>query len=73
MILVLQVYGSLALAEPLRGCSSLTNREEVKGRIVMMERSDCMFQEKARHAAHAGARALIVFGLVVSLDFIIYL
>ncbi|KAJ1364821.1 hypothetical protein KIN20_024994 [Parelaphostrongylus tenuis] len=59
------VEGEIAIAEPLRACSALTNKDQVRGRIVIVERSDCMFQEKSRHAQQAGAIAVIVVDHVV--------
>nr|CDJ91785.1 Protease-associated PA domain containing protein [Haemonchus contortus] len=54
------VEGELVIAEPLRACSPLTNKDRVRGRIVLIERSDCMFQEKSREAQLAGAVGVIV-------------
>ncbi|VDM55207.1 unnamed protein product [Angiostrongylus costaricensis] len=34
------VQGEIAIAEPLRACSALTNSAHVRGRIVIVERSD---------------------------------
>ncbi|KJH40883.1 PA domain protein [Dictyocaulus viviparus] len=59
------VVGEIAVAEPLRACSALTNVDQVRGRIAVVERSDCMFQEKSRHAQQAGAIAVIVVDHVV--------
>ncbi|VDL69383.1 unnamed protein product [Nippostrongylus brasiliensis] len=54
------VEGEITVAQPLRACTPITNKNEVRGRIVIVERSDCMFQEKSRHAQQAGAIAVIV-------------
>lgn len=48
-------------ADPLRLCSKLkTPEEQVKGNILIIERGDCTFVDKARKAQAAGASAVIV-------------
>jgi Zn-dependent metalloprotease len=42
------------------GCSPLTNAAEVAGKIVMLNRGLCGFEEKARTAEAAGAAAVVV-------------
>lgn len=54
------VKAPVIFAQPFRVCSELTNGEKVKGRIVIMERGDCMFVEKARKIQKAGALGGIV-------------
>lgn len=56
------VEGEIVMALPFRACSTLKNKAQVRGRIVLVERSDCMFQEKSRQAQQAGAIAVIVIG-----------
>ncbi|RCN33573.1 PA domain protein [Ancylostoma caninum] len=56
------VVGEAVLAEPLRACSPLINDAQIRGRIAVVERSDCMFQQKTRHAQQAGAVAVVVVG-----------
>lgn len=46
VVCVLQIEGQLAIADPLRGCQPLSNSGEVKGKLVMIERGDCMFVDK---------------------------
>ena len=36
------------MGEPYKGCSSMTDPEAVKHRIVVMERGECMFIDKVR-------------------------
>uniref|UniRef100_A0A914Y341 PA domain-containing protein n=1 Tax=Panagrolaimus superbus TaxID=310955 RepID=A0A914Y341_9BILA len=54
------VIGSLALASPLQSCSPLKNARQLEGKIVLVRRGGCMFQEKARYAQTAGAIGVIV-------------
>ncbi|GMT05600.1 hypothetical protein PENTCL1PPCAC_27774 [Pristionchus entomophagus] len=55
-----QVRGRLTLAEPLRACEKLTNPDEVRDSIAIVERSDCMFIEKTRAIQAAGGIGVIV-------------
>lgn len=55
------VSQNIIYADPLRLCSKLkTNADEAKGKIVVVERGDCTFVDKARIAQQAGAVAVIV-------------
>ena len=54
------VSGELAMAHPIRACTQLQNAVSVKGKIVLVERGDCMFVEKARNLQRAGAIAGVV-------------
>lgn len=55
------IQEQLVYAEPFRLCSELQNPvETVKGKIVVIERGDCTFVDKARKAQKAGAKAVIV-------------
>ncbi|EFP05057.1 hypothetical protein CRE_03272 [Caenorhabditis remanei] len=54
------VLGRVAKAIPFRGCEPLLNTHEVVGRIVVVERSDCVFQDKARNIQRAGGIGMIV-------------
>lgn len=55
------IQRKVAVAEPFRLCSKLkTPDEEVKDRILIVERGDCTFIEKARKGQKAGAAAIIV-------------
>lgn len=56
-----QVVGEAILALPFRACvDSLQNAEVIKNRIVIVERGDCTFVQKARAAQKAGALGVIV-------------
>lgn len=52
--------GFVAKAEPYSGCSEITNSENIKGRIALMHRGQCMFAEKARNVQKSGAIGGIV-------------
>ncbi|CAD5230317.1 unnamed protein product [Bursaphelenchus okinawaensis] len=54
------VIAEVVFAEPNLACTSLTNIEELQGKIAVVRRGECMFQEKARHAQDAGAVGVIV-------------
>lgn len=41
-------------------CSGLRNFAEVKGKIVLIDRGDCFFEEKAKFAETAGAIACVI-------------
>ena len=43
---MLQVKGRVGVADPLRVCGDLLNPLRLRGRIVILERGDCMFVEK---------------------------
>ena len=47
-------------SQPSRGCRGLVNRAEVRDKIALVDRGDCLFVEKAANAQAAGARALVV-------------
>ena len=56
-----QVTGKVVLAQHIRACSgSLQNGEAMGGKIVVVERGDCMFVEKARVVQSLGAVGGIV-------------
>ncbi|WP_420458963.1 M36 family metallopeptidase [Neolewinella sp.] len=45
---------------PKLGCSTLINPEEVRGKIALIDRGDCTFQQKAFNAEQAGAVGVII-------------
>jgi len=47
-------------SNPTLGCNPLVNEEEVNGKIVLIDRGECFFSEKAEHARDAGALAVII-------------
>lgn len=59
------VIGKLELATPLGGCSPLENKEDYVGKIVIVKRGQCMFQEKSRNAQKVGAIGVIVIDNVI--------
>jgi len=56
----LKVVARIAIANPVKGCETLINPSVVKEKIVLVERGDCMFIEKARKLQEAGAVGGIV-------------
>ncbi|XP_048587140.1 ER degradation-enhancing alpha-mannosidase-like protein 3 [Nematostella vectensis] len=54
------VGAEVVVADPIKGCVPLLNQEEAKHRIVILERGECMFIDKARNAQKAGALAVII-------------
>ncbi|XP_015365489.1 PREDICTED: ER degradation-enhancing alpha-mannosidase-like protein 3 [Diuraphis noxia] len=56
----LKVEARIAIANPVKGCETLLNPSVVKDKIVLVERGDCMFIEKARKLQEAGAVGGIV-------------
>lgn len=60
------IQEKLVYAEPFRLCSKLKNLlPDVKDKILIIERGDCTFVDKARRAQKAGAKAVIVTDNVV--------
>lgn len=62
MSLLLQVKGSIWKASPYTACGEIANGEELKGRIALVLRGDCMFAAKARRLQEAGAIGVIFIG-----------
>ncbi|PIK47189.1 putative ER degradation-enhancing alpha-mannosidase-like protein 3 isoform X2 [Apostichopus japonicus] len=54
------ILGSLVQANPFHGCTELVNKDQVQGRIVMAQRGNCMFIEKARILEKLGALGVII-------------
>uniref|UniRef100_A0A2M4A9I8 alpha-1,2-Mannosidase n=1 Tax=Anopheles triannulatus TaxID=58253 RepID=A0A2M4A9I8_9DIPT len=57
----MSVVQQAVYAQPIKLCSTLKNAKEVRDKIVIMERGECTFVDKARRAQSAGAVAAIVF------------
>ncbi|XP_072015808.1 ER degradation-enhancing alpha-mannosidase-like protein 3 isoform X2 [Amphiura filiformis] len=55
------VAGEVVIAEPYHACHDLSNADQIKGKIALMVRGECMFIDKARKIEAAGA----VGGIVV--------
>ena len=45
-LFVFQMSAEVSMGEPFKACSPLTNGEELKHRIAVLERGDCMFIDK---------------------------
>ena len=41
-----QMSAEVSIGEPFKSCSALTNAEELKHRIAVIERGECMFIDK---------------------------
>ena len=54
------VAGVAASANPNTGCAPLDNRAAMEGKIVLIDRGDCFFEEKAVNAEEAGAIACVI-------------
>ena len=61
-LFVFKVVAELAVADPLKACSPLQNMQELHGRIAVVQRGSCMFEEKARLVQNAGALGIVVIG-----------
>lgn len=46
--------------KPNLGCSDIVNVEEITGKIALVDRGSCYFQEKTNNAEAAGAIALVI-------------
>lgn len=55
----------IIVASPYRGCGNLLNGNKIRGKIALVERSDCMFIEKARNVQNAGGVGIIIVDHVV--------
>lgn len=51
--------GVLEIAEPLDACKPLS-KKDVQNKIVLVDRGDCMFFNKVKHAQKAGAKAVLI-------------
>ncbi|MDX3775159.1 S8 family serine peptidase [Chromatiaceae bacterium AAb-1] len=51
----------LAVTVPLDGCSALANAAEIAGRIALVQRGTCPFDDKLINAQNAGAVGVVVF------------
>ena len=62
MIASLQVEAVAVHADPLRACQPQRHPEKLHGKLVVVQRGDCNFVQKARHVQAAGAAGGIVVG-----------
>ncbi|CAB3401192.1 unnamed protein product [Caenorhabditis bovis] len=58
--LVKPLVAKVAIAFPFKACSPILNRNELNGKIAIVERTDCVFQTKAKNVQIAGAIGMIV-------------
>ncbi|XP_076062740.1 ER degradation enhancer, mannosidase alpha-like 2 isoform X2 [Oratosquilla oratoria] len=56
----IEVKGVAVIATPIKACEDLTNGGGMMGKVVIMERGDCMFIDKARRIEALGAVGGIV-------------
>ncbi|XP_038637390.1 ER degradation-enhancing alpha-mannosidase-like protein 3 isoform X2 [Scyliorhinus canicula] len=54
------VKGTLTKAIPYTACLDMVNSDEVHGKIVLAQRGDCMFANKARNLQKAGAIGAVI-------------
>lgn len=45
-LFVFQMSAEVSMGKPFKACSPLSNGEELKHRIAVLERGDCMFIDK---------------------------
>lgn len=55
-----KVTAETVIVQPFKGCTNLNSVDEIKGKIAIMERGDCMFVDKARRVQKAGAVGAII-------------
>jgi subtilisin family serine protease len=63
------ITGDIAVAEPLKGCTPLTNAEALQGKVVLLSRGDCDFVTKIANAEAAGAKGVVVHNNVAGAPF----
>jgi mannosidase alpha-like ER degradation enhancer 3 len=54
------VTSSSVFVKPFHLCSDIQNKDEISGKIAIVERGECTFVDKARRAMNAGASAIII-------------
>lgn len=54
------ISAEISVGEPYKGCATLSNADDLKHRIAVLERGECMFIDKARQAQEAGAVGVII-------------
>jgi mannosidase alpha-like ER degradation enhancer 3 len=48
--------------DPYNACKPVKNEAQLAGKIAIIRRGDCMFQEKVKHVQEVGAIAAIIIG-----------
>lgn len=59
--IVNSVTSKAVFAKPFHACTDIENKDELVGKLVIIERGECTFVDKARRAMRAGANAVIIF------------
>jgi mannosidase alpha-like ER degradation enhancer 3 len=55
------VTSNAVFVKPFHACVDVLNKDELSGKIAIIERGECTFVDKARRAMNAGAKAVIIF------------
>lgn len=55
-----KVTAEVVIVQPFKACTSINSPDEIKGKIAIVERGDCMFVDKARKVQKAGAVGAII-------------
>lgn len=55
-----KVTGVTTIVSPIKGCSDAVLSGNIRGKIAIMERGDCMFVDKARRVQKAGAIGAVI-------------
>lgn len=55
-----KITAQTVIVQPFKGCAKLNSPEEIKGKIAIVERGDCMFVDKARNVQKFGAVGAII-------------
>jgi mannosidase alpha-like ER degradation enhancer 3 len=58
--IVQPVTSGTVFVKPFHLCSDLQNKQDVSGKIAIIQRGECTFVDKARRAMDAGAKAIII-------------
>lgn len=59
--IVNSVTSKAVFAKPFHACTDIENKDELVGKLAIIERGECTFVDKARRAMRAGANAVIIF------------
>lgn len=57
--LFFQISAEISVGEPYKGCATLTNADDLKHRIAVLERGECMFIDKVLWSPLQAYRALL--------------
>lgn len=55
-----KVTAKTVIVQPFKGCTPPNSPDEIKGKIAVVKRGDCMFVDKARNVQKAGAVGAII-------------